>query len=155
MPNKNNQQVRAITAIVCDEVRVENNGKPFLIGVYTGSINIEAAEIPVDKDIYNFQMAIWLLLELKQIGEINVDLQIKTPNAEKAILVKAKAIIDKLPMKGEIIPVSIGPLPLKLWHDGEIEIQFRNQIDSEWETIRVLPVTVKVNPSLSNTFMGA
>lgn len=141
--------IRPITAIVCDEIRMENNGKPFLIGIYTGSINLQVDEIPEDKDeIHNFQMSLWIPTEITQIGAAEVEVQIKTPNA-KPILIKAKIVTEKLLMKGEMVPISMGPIPLKLWQDGEIEIQFKQPNEDNWSTIRTLPVIITKKSTVS------
>lgn len=137
--------VKPVTAIVCDQIRMEDNGKPFLVGIYTGSINLQVAEIPKDKDeVHNFDMSLWVPVEVTEVGVAEIEVQIKTPNA-KPVLIKAKMAIEKLIAKGEMVPLSIGPIPLKLWHDGEIEIQFKHTDDAEWTTIRTLPVFINVN----------
>lgn len=145
MSERKNIRAKALTAIVCDEIRMESNGKPFLIGIYVGSVDVGVPEIPTDADsIYNFRMSVWMPIEVKEKGTLNVEVQIKAPGVKDAIIIKASVNVDRIPMVGEMIPLPIGPIPLKLWQSGQIEIQFRNQSDSDWETVRTLPVNIKV-----------
>ena len=49
-------RVRLVAAVVCDEVRLEANGKTFLIGVYSGGISVP--DLPA-----TIKVSAWLLAE--------------------------------------------------------------------------------------------
>ena len=56
-------RVRLVAAVVCDEVRLEANGKTFLIGVYSGGISVP--DLPA-----TIKVSAWLLAEAPEVGEI-------------------------------------------------------------------------------------
>jgi hypothetical protein len=65
------------SALVCDFVRTEDNGKSIIIGAYTGDIVV--TEAPT-----KFSLTFWVeFLPPKTNGEIEIDLKLETPGAKK------------------------------------------------------------------------
>ena len=61
------------TILLCDDVRKEDNGKEFLIGVYSG--NILLSELPT-----NLIVCLWLLAETRIAGDVEKEIRfLRTP----------------------------------------------------------------------------
>lgn len=69
---------RVVTAVVCDDIRREDNGKEILIGVYTTDLRLQGypAQIPV---------SVWILLEGTLAKEHKFTVQIAVPGNPNAV----------------------------------------------------------------------
>ena len=65
-----NEIIAIPTAIVCDDIRREDNGKEFLVGVYSADI------IPMAMPVV-FGLSFWVPIEVKRQGNTNVNFRIK------------------------------------------------------------------------------
>lgn len=145
-------KIKPIMAIVCDEARQENNGKPFLIGIYTGGINIETTNVPATlPDGTNVGVALnvclWIPFEAKEKGNALINIRLIGPGENNNVGVKMKLEISNLPQSTEITPLVIGPLPIKITESGDIKILFKNDDDDDWDILRIMPVTYKKTES--------
>ncbi len=141
-------KIKPIITVVCDEVRMENNGKPFIVGIYLGGIIVNGT-LPSDiediDNITNMDVYLWMPFEASGPGIASFEIKIMMPNPKHQLRAKAKVIIDKLPQPTEITPLVLGPFPLKLWQNGELQILFKHEDESDYQTLRTIPVTFKSN----------
>lgn len=61
--------VDVLTAVMCDDIRQETNGKLILIGVYTNDVLV--LQYPV-----NLELAFWLMLKFENVGEYKLKLML-------------------------------------------------------------------------------
>ncbi len=66
------------SVIICDDVRIENNGKAILIGIYTGTISLQSFPSTL-------RLAFWLLGEVHGEGKIDFSVKVsfKPKDAEQ------------------------------------------------------------------------
>jgi hypothetical protein len=99
------------SVIICDDVRKEINGKDFLIGVYSGTVNVPAYPSLLSA-------AFWIEIEPHGIGTIPCRFRIDTPSGNPPIEIGADLDVTEL---GTAVFV-VGGVPLSLEHDGEIVV---------------------------------
>jgi hypothetical protein len=141
-------KIKPITALVCDDVRHENNGKPILIGLYTGDMTI-TAPMPTQEEIEtccNINVYLWIPFEVEETGEAKIEIKLTGPN-QKEMGLKMGIHVRELSSKNNPSPLTVGPFPLKLWQNGNLKIEMKNSSDKEWETIRIIPVKFNAVPT--------
>lgn len=122
--------MRVHNLTVCDQVRVENNGKFLLIGVYTNTILL--SQFPS-----HFGLNIWLLVEPDAVGS--------RPFAFRAKMAKSGAQIFEMDGGIEVItvdewiPMAFGAEVLLIEPD-DIVIEGRFGTDEEWIKLRTMHV---------------
>lgn len=116
--------VELLTALVCDDVRREDNGKEILIGVYTGAIAMP--KLPA-----NLPLCLWLHLQTHGNGEIKLEFRVIGP-AEKE-LAHGEAMVGFVDSD---LPASLAlpKLPLALESEGMLDFQWR-QTGADWSTL--------------------
>lgn len=125
--------MRIHNAIICDEVRKEDNGKLILIGVY-----------PFDALVSDFpaQMApvLWMQLFVDRNGEFDVEFRIQK---DKNTITNNKAIMI---VKDHLPPVTITLPPALIEIDGECILSFQiREKNKRWKTAKKLPVKKRPN----------
>lgn len=115
---------------VCDMVRVEDNGKFLLIGVYSNGVIFP--QLPTQ-----FTMTIWMLVEGEKTGKSRFSFRATMPETDAKVF-EASGELDVgdvtqwVPM-GLTVPVLIGQA-------GTIVIEVKIN-DGDWEPLRTLAVT--------------
>lgn len=102
---------KVISVVMCDDLRKEITGKDILIGVYGGSINV--ASYPT-----HIQVAIWMELEVPEIGQFPGHIKIETPSGNPPIDVRFNMEVKE----GNTGIVALAGLPVALERDGDIII---------------------------------
>lgn len=155
MSEKRSVRIRPIIAIVCDDVRIEKNGKPFLIGIYTGGITLTGSAIPENySEVSNLQVHLWIPFEAEEAGSSDFEVKLIMPNKKDELRYQGKMVIESPPKIGEIIPLTLGPIPLKLWESGNLVILFKHAEDDKYQTIRTIPVDLNITDSTSSEDIG-
>lgn len=115
---------------VCDQVRVENNGKFLLIGVYTNTILLSQFPSP-------FYLNIWLLVEAAKPGTGEFAFRATMANSGAPIfeINGGMEVTDT----NEWIPMAFGGDTMLVEPD-DIIIEGRFNDDTEWSTLRVMRV---------------
>ncbi|MBD8665312.1 hypothetical protein IFT59_18895 [Rhizobium sp. CFBP 8752] len=122
---------------VCDNIRVEDNGKFILIGVYTNAILFP--QLPAQ---FNFN--IWVLLEAEQLGKSNFAFRGRMPDFD----------VDLFEITGEInavdlnqwTPMAFGA-PVLIGQPGKVAIEVKFD-GGEWELLRTMNIARGPVPSL-------
>lgn len=121
---KNRHAFQILSALVCDDVRRENNGKEILIGVYSGKIIVP--RLPT-----NIVLMAWLNILVRGPTEFPLDIRILDPNErtvmEGEVTVKLDDVQDTSSM---IIP----KFHLLVENEGSLKIKFRKG-RGRWQTI--------------------
>lgn len=143
-------KIRPILAVLCDDIREERNGKPFILGVYNAGINVEMPPyfdpslIPENAEM-PLSLALWIPFEVLEIGEGAVNFKLVGPGPSHKIAVKAQLKIEQMPDPNELTAFSFTGLvvPIK---EGKIDILFKHDDDDdddEWQTIRSVQMNIK------------
>jgi hypothetical protein len=141
-------KIKPIMALVCDEVRLESNGKPFIIGIYTGSIDIEAPITPNENGTADINpipaipITLWVPFEASDAGKYTLAFKLEGPGPKDVLEFTTIVTIDK-PAPGELKAITAPFLPLPLTQSGKLKISYRHENESEWHNIRTIPVNIK------------
>ena len=74
-------EFRVTSAILCDEIRTENNNKLFLIGVYSGEVQVR--QFPA-----NLLLSVYIELDGLDVGDHHLELKVTSPNGEAGIQIE-------------------------------------------------------------------
>ncbi len=123
--------LQVITAIICDDVRREANGKDILIGVYGSGMRVEA--IP-----HLIMLAFWLELKTFEIGSHEFSMRIMAPN--EAIIFQSPPTRINVENIG-YSHMALGGVPVQISTTGKMEFQVSIS-GGEWKTVREIGVEV-------------
>jgi hypothetical protein len=122
-----------VNAIICDDIRREDNGKAILIGVYGSNIILQS--LPA-----TLALSIWVHLDARFSGEKVINFRVigtaRNPISELAV----DANIAR--PGGVIVPIP--PFPVFLESEGELTVEMRVG-DGAWVKIRALKVELRKN----------
>lgn len=133
MATPENKYVKFHPAVVCEDIRMESNGKFLIIGVY-------ASEILVNQFPANLNIAFWLPVETLAVGKLKM--QFRVAGVNEAILGTANAEADMAAVGRAAFPIP--PMTIQIQSPSNIELQVK-QGDFDWEV--VVSVPVKRNPA--------
>jgi hypothetical protein len=123
------------TAVLCDDIRQERNGKYLLIGVYGGNIIVRS--FPTD-----LQLALWVLARPKTLGRAQVRIRVIGP--QQNTLVEGGLEFElKDPARATIM--ALPGLPLQIQSVGELRFEMASSSDKD-EWLPVKTVTVELVP---------
>lgn len=111
-----------ITAVLCDDIRTEGNGKDILIGVYGGAVAI--ADFPA-----NLLLALWLQFRTQGTGEVHGE--VKGLNADGEQIVGAEFGVRIGHAEEGSMSIGITKIPLHINKAGIITFQYREK-NGEW-----------------------
>jgi hypothetical protein len=100
---------------MCDDVRIENNGKYLLIGVYSGTIRVRKA-LPVTLSMLSF----WIQLDLKQLDYDDYELKLLDPRRQEIAQIRGPARFARVDEPGVIVCFA-GPLTISSYGTYSIE----------------------------------
>lgn len=100
--------------VFCDDIRIENNGKHILIGVYGSDLVPE--NIPS-----SFPISLWMRLEGLPIGRAPFHLEIDLPGVEENLTIKGDGELQDNSRPALIV---LHHLPFKLGSPGDIICRF-------------------------------
>ena len=116
--------VELLAALVCDDVRREDNGKEILIGVYTGAIVVP--KLPA-----SLPLSLWLHLQTRGSGEMKLEFRVIGPAAKE--LAHGEAMVG-FAESDQPASLALPKLPLVLDAEGMLEFQWR-QNGADWSTL--------------------
>lgn len=123
--------MKAHAAIVCDQVRREDNGKEILIGVYSSDILIPLFPATL-------LLAFWVQVSAQKAGSYDIEFRIKV-NGKLAAELSGKTAIKK---GSAISSISTPQVPIEFRSIGTLGVEFREK-SKRWKTISTLPVSLK------------
>ncbi len=123
-------------AVICDEIRREDNGKFLIIGAY-------AAEILVLEFPIALGLAAFLPFEAQEKQSLELEFQALV-NGQRVYGANGHIeIVSGEPPFADALPIN--RIGMVLYGEGAIEFQAR-QKDGEWQTVRRLSVKRRVVP---------
>jgi hypothetical protein len=127
-----NENLEVLTAIVCDDVRREWNGKDILVGVYGSGIKFD--QIP------NVLVAtLWVELNCQKTGEFEFFLRVLGQD-QHVVFQPANPVKLNVPEVG-FSNVALPGIALQVTSTGKLQFQFSPDAE-HWDTIRTLNVIV-------------
>jgi hypothetical protein len=127
--------IEPITVLICDDIRIENNGKALLIGVYSDAIAI--SDFPA-----NLKLSFWTTIEVLKVGSAST-FQFRVMHGPDENIIAE--------MKGEfqtkrlgVVSFDMGSIPFQCEKAGWIELQYLND-DEKW-----IPVVRKMIISIES-----
>jgi len=149
-------KVKPIIAIVCEQLRQEINGNPFITGIYMGGITVERHPgIPETQPVI-LPLSLWIPFKTSKAGEVSVEIHVVGPDPKRELNIDAKAMFEKAPPSYEILSFNFISIPIVIDREGDLKILFRNKGDKNWETLRVIPISIKLqnsNPANSSAII--
>jgi hypothetical protein len=116
--------------LLCDQVRREDNGKLFAIGIYSGTIVL--SEFPA-----TLVLSLVTMIRAHKIGEARIELRILLDGAPVA---GWDAMFGSPEATGSEL-ISLPPIPVAVPHAGQLEFQFRQRETDAWQTVLAKRVT--------------
>lgn len=120
---------KVVAAVLCDDIRQEQNSKHILIGVYNGGVVVPS---------FPAQLIIcwWLQILPNEVGKFEIDVQLIKDN--KDVLVKAGIGIELIAK--EWAAMALPKIPIQLHGEGHLQLQMKKTSESDWETIQQFDV---------------
>lgn len=134
---------RLVSAVMCDDVRQEGNGKAILIGVYNGVLVVPGFPAEI-------LSTWWLQISAQQIGQFEMDVQVVQDNA--ATLVRALAGFN-IPTR-DPAAIVVPKMPLHLHLPGHFKLQMKLKGDTDWSTIYEFEVKAGQVPGAIEQVVG-
>ena len=119
-------KVEILSAVVCDDVREENNGKEILVGVYSGTIAVQ--EIPSPP----LSLRCWVNLRIQSSCEVRLYFRAIDQDNKEIFQAQLKTETDDEIGMGS---VSLGPIVYTLKEpEGSLRIDYKEG-DGDWSNI--------------------
>ena len=122
------------SAVLCDEIRQEHNGKYILIGVYIHTVLVE--DFPT-----NLILSVWGEIKPRELGVLNG--QIRVIKDDESVLLRGKTQITVVNL--EPTSARYTGLPLEFQGAGNYFFQWKWG-DNEWETVKEFAVQKRPVP---------
>lgn len=119
------------SAVVCDSVRREENGKLLLIGVYGGSILL--SEYPAA-----FALSLALRIRPIQLGAFDLEFR---GRLDDDVIVKGDAKIEA--KDNDVAFIIMEPLPMRIEHEGVLRFEMREKKKRKWALLSELQVGMR------------
>jgi hypothetical protein len=126
-------------AIVCDQVRREDNGKLIIIGIYGKSILI--SEFPAV-----VPLSIATQVKPTQVGEVGIEFRVLIDGEE---MVKGGAAVHFPTLDPAFL--NLPNLPVQLVRPSSVRFEMREQQGRRWTTLAEIPVEARSPISSSAT----
>ncbi len=123
--------------VTCDDIRIEQNNKFILIGVYNGTIVVPAFPAVLG-------LCWWIQIFPEKLGRS--DLEIRIIKDDGAVLLRAALGID-LSVE-EWSAIALPQTPLQLQGAGHTKLQMKEKNETDWTT--VVTFEVKVGPPVGS-----
>jgi hypothetical protein len=127
-------KVTLSNALLCDDVRREDNGKDILIGVYTGKVLV--SKMPA-----NLVVALWIVTKTKGAGSFEREVRVVGPDKKTIAEGRFRAVIVK--EDEGYASFALSKVPLNMNRTGEIKFQWKKPM-GRWVTL--LTKEVEINP---------
>ena len=118
--------VKIISAVICDDVRTEKNGKDLLIGVYSGAIIVHAIPSP--------PMSLRCWINLQMDGPVEVTLKFRAVDQNNSQLFYSQASVGTKDEHG-LGSIPLGPILYTLKEpEGFLKIDYKEG-QHDWKNI--------------------
>src|SRR6185436_1737323 len=118
------------TAVLCDDIRQERNGKYLLIGVYGGNLVVQS--FPTD-----VVLSLWMLAHPKTTGRTQVRVRVVGP--QESTLVEGGLEFNlKDTTKAAIL--ALPGMPLQVQTEGKLRFEMTARGQKEWTPIKTITV---------------
>jgi Family of unknown function (DUF6941) len=116
---------RVAAVVMCDDIRIEQNNKHILIGVYNGAIVV--ASFPAE-----LQVCWWIQIFSDATGKIDLDLQLIKD--EQAVLVRMEIGFET--QDRNWAAMTLPKVPLQFRGPGHAKLQMKIKDGAEWTTVQ-------------------
>jgi hypothetical protein len=125
---------KVLAALVCDDVRREDNGKEIIIGLYSADIRLPG--FPA-----NMRLVFWMQVLVETTEQAKFQFRVMGPN--EAQLVTADVVLESSPPAGTVgsIPLVV---PIQIQSVGILRLELRDGPESEWEEVKRISVAQTV-----------
>ena len=114
-----------LSAVLCDDVRQENNGKYILIGVYVHSVVV--TDFPA-----NISLTVWIEIKPNEVGEFPGEIRVTKEDQSVLLRGEAKITTNNL----EPTTAMFNGMPLEFQGGGDYFFQWKIGDDDEWQTVK-------------------
>lgn len=132
MARQQTPSIALVHAIVCDDIRREDNGKFILIGVYPELILLN--RIPAQ-----ITLSLWLQFRVHIISKTTLEFEIRGSAIEKEMPFSLDIDDPKIFGKEESIPLII-KLPFAIKEIGNFTIFYRKKGDRDWNSAQTIQI---------------
>ena len=126
--NQSPPKIELIAAIICDDVRREDNGKAILIGVYP-------TDVVVEKLPSNANFALWACVKVDRIGAVPFEFRYVGTKGTVVSEVRGEAQIADL----TAVQFQLPRMPVLLEGEGQLKVEMKIG-DMNWMQIHSLEV---------------
>ncbi len=122
--NTSQPTLKPLSAVVCDEIRREKDGKDIIIGAYGGDILVDIFPIVL-------ALSLWISLETSGVGDTKADIRIA--NSEKKVLAEIKGIVtvEECYQRSSLFSPKV-----RFQVDKSTELRFQLRIgEGRWKTV--------------------
>jgi hypothetical protein len=128
-------RLHPIAAVLCDDIRREDNGKSILIGTYSEGVG--ASQFPIE-----LSLAMYLIFTVSGVG--NAAVQFEFRSAKNELL---GSVTTGLEIMGTTPPhllhsFGLPGVPMRFTEAGMVSIAYRQEED-DWKTLQVFPVVLQ------------
>lgn len=117
--------------VQCDDIRVEQNGKFILIGVYTGTVVVTG--FPAE-----LATSWWIQLFPEKIGKFEIEIQVIKDDG--ASVLRGLFTYEVREISWAVLPIP--RTPINLQSTGRFKLELRLKGDDKWTTIQEFQVVV-------------
>jgi hypothetical protein len=140
-------EIKLVQAIVCDDIRIENNGKFIFIGAYFD--NIVLPNLPSI-----LFLALWFRIKIQLAEKTSLEVRIKGSalDGSEVKLPDIDLSDDQIIGQNIDIPILWPKIKLELMKEGEIEIIYREKKVGKWKLATRMSVIKASNLSTKVSF---
>lgn len=142
MTHVEDHAVKLDTLIVCDDIRREDNGKLFVIGMYPSNIGV-----PKMPSVLN--LCLFTTFKPIKNGKAQITIEIRNSWSDKKLVAKTEIESNTATEAFDSYIAVLPNMLLQVEKAGEISIYLKFD-DAEWELVKQYPVNItNVVPSLT------
>ena len=116
---------KVVAAVLCDDIRQEQNSKHILIGVYNGGVVVP--NFPAE-----FAVCWWMQILPNEIGKFEIDVQLVKDNRDVLLKAGIGFEIHAREWAAMVLP----RIPLQLYGEGHLQLQMKVHTESNWTTVQ-------------------
>jgi len=120
---------KVAAVVLCDDIRLEQNNKHILIGVYNGTILVQ--NFPAV-----FPVSWWMQVFSIETGSFELDIQLVKDPADTLFRAGIKYEIQT----NDWASISLPRVPLQIHGPGKLQLQMKKKAESDWITVQELEI---------------
>lgn len=126
MTTMNTSKVKILSAVICDDVRTEKNGKDLLIGVYSGAVIVHAIPSPP------MSLRCWINLQMEGPTDVSLNFRVVDQNNDRIFFAQMNIGTQDEYGLGSI---PLGPILYSLKEpEGLLRVDFKEG-QGDWQNI--------------------